>query len=112
MVISCCGNDCTRCEQYGAGCAGCYAVRGRTAWVGQMHTNCCPFYQCAVQEHGLRNCGMCKEFPCELYQISVLPDAQPQEMEQWAEQRRQQFAQVQAKRVSVRRVTSNKKEGR
>ena len=70
MLISCCGNRCDRCEQYPEQCPGCEAIGGRVPWAAALEVEVCPFVACA-RDTGVPHCGRCREFPCELYDLTL-----------------------------------------
>ncbi|MGD8397404.1 MAG: DUF3795 domain-containing protein [Anaerolineae bacterium] len=64
-----CGRYCGRCEAYLAGtCLGC----GYCLGCGQRGD--CPLFLCCVVKRGEAHCGVCKDFPCELYLSHAPPD--------------------------------------
>jgi len=69
-----CGTLCTDCEWYKGEktpqCPGCTYVEGTPFW-GE-----CELYYC-IQERGVKHCGLCKEFPCDLFMDSFDPDKGP-----------------------------------
>ena len=68
MILSTCGLKCDECEFFGKTCDGCKAVKGQTFWAKEMMpTKTCPLYDCAVNQRNYKDCGYCKELPCELF---------------------------------------------
>lgn len=63
--LSCCGTDCSTCGCYGSMCNGCNSCKGQVfhAPKGQA----CAIYACAVNEKKMKNCGACKELPCDIW---------------------------------------------
>lgn len=65
MTVSICGLVCDECPYFGAQCAGCRGVKGRTFWALEMMPNqVCALYECAISARGLHDCGDCAELPC------------------------------------------------
>lgn len=64
LIFSGCGIVCSDCEWYkgekDTECLGCPEVKGRPFW-GECQTYAC------VEEHGVRHCGLCEEFPCDKF---------------------------------------------
>ncbi len=62
-----CGLYCGDCEFLGGKCSGCAQVKGKPFWADQYGVEVCPLYGCcAVQKH-LEHCGLCVDFPCQLF---------------------------------------------
>jgi len=65
-LLTVCGADCGSCPNYleekQPRCAGCGALKGKPFWA----TGVCPLYECAGKR-GVNHCGVCEEFPCELF---------------------------------------------
>lgn len=57
--IACCGNDCTRCPQYGHDC-----VEGCLGTTCANYCGTCVVRLCNL-EHQIVNCAQCKEYPCQ-----------------------------------------------
>jgi hypothetical protein len=59
-----CGTYCELCPFYqhkqAPSCPGCGSLQGRPFW------GACKLYACVV-EHGVEHCGLCQEFPCDLF---------------------------------------------
>ena len=63
-----CGACCLSCAPAKAGsCRGCAYELGRTP-----HGECAIF-QCALVIHGIEHCGLCPDFPCELFRALIDP---------------------------------------
>lgn len=61
-----CGEYCVSCAPVVEGiCRGCAYELARTPR-GE-----CVIFQCAVVERGLEHCGLCPDFPCELFRSSA-----------------------------------------
>jgi hypothetical protein len=64
IEFSGCGTLCTDCE-YHTGektpqCPGCSSMKGKPFW-GE-----CKLYAC-IMEHDVEHCGVCTEFPCDMF---------------------------------------------
>ncbi len=57
-----CGRYCGECDAYQNGlCCGCgYQL-------GQTHRGECAVFRCCVVERGLEHCGICLDFPCQVF---------------------------------------------
>ena len=65
-----CGKYCGTCDLYALGeCRGCAYQLGLT-----KHGECAIF-QCCIVEHGLEHCGLCDNFPCQIFSRSASQDA-------------------------------------
>ncbi|MBN1659641.1 MAG: hypothetical protein JXA93_14640 [Anaerolineae bacterium] len=61
-----CGRYCGRCEVYvGGECCGCGYCLGRSCD--------CDLFVCCAVERGLAHCGLCLDFPCQLYLSHARP---------------------------------------
>ena len=57
-----CGRYCGRCNAYQAdGCCGCAYQLGST------RRGDCPLFECCISERGLEHCGLCLDFPCQVF---------------------------------------------
>ncbi|HFD39216.1 MAG TPA: DUF3795 domain-containing protein [Anaerolineae bacterium] len=62
-----CGRNCAQCDDFQAGhCRGCGYQLGQTPQ-GE-----CAVFVCCVVERGLEHCGLCVDFPCQLF-LSLAP---------------------------------------
>ena len=95
MLISCCGNRCDRCEQYPEQCPGCEAIGGRVPWAAALEVEVCPFVACA-RDTGVPHCGRCREFSCELYDLTLPEDATREEKAAFARSRAENFGRLDA----------------
>jgi len=63
-IFAPCGTVCDDCEYFkgekAPQCPGCTAIQGKPFW-GQ-----CLTYACA-EDHGVKHCGLCTEFPCDKF---------------------------------------------
>jgi hypothetical protein len=62
-----CGLYCGDCEYLGSHCRGCGAIKGKPFWTNQVGSGTCPVYSCSVLRQKIEHCGLCGEFPCELF---------------------------------------------
>jgi len=69
-----CGEFCGSCPYHTGekqpSCPGCDVVKGKPFW-GE-----CEVYTC-IAEHGVEHCGLCGEFPCDLF-INHYEEAAPE----------------------------------
>lgn len=63
--ISCCGADCTKCQDYRKSCNGCKETCGKVAWTQYVGVQVCPIYQCAILDNKYKSCAECSELPCK-----------------------------------------------
>lgn len=57
-----CGRHCGECDAHANGsCCGCGYQLGKT------RRGECTVFQCCVVERGLEHCGLCLDFPCQLF---------------------------------------------
>ncbi len=70
-MMSSCGLDCGACKFHSGekqpSCVGCTAIKGKPFW------GACPTYKCA-EEHKVKHCGSCGEFPCEKFIAAFDPN--------------------------------------
>jgi hypothetical protein len=66
-LASVCGHYCGSCDAYqDCACCGCgYQL-------GQTRRGECAVFQCCVGERGLEHCGLCLDFPCQVF-VSQAP---------------------------------------
>ena len=76
-----CGCDCTGCDHHGAECPGCGAVKGKPFWTAFVGAECCPVYDCCVNEKKLPHCGKCPELVCERFTRFKDPNRSEEEMQ-------------------------------
>jgi hypothetical protein len=74
VIFPGCGTICSNCEWFkneeNPQCLGCTNVKGKPFW-GE-----CKLYAC-ILEKGIKHCGLCKEFPCDLFIDSFDPSKGP-----------------------------------
>ncbi|MGL4670350.1 MAG: DUF3795 domain-containing protein [Methanobacteriaceae archaeon] len=66
-VESCCGVVCSDCEWYPKSCLGCPSIQGKAFWTKYLNKDICDIYQCCINEKKYKDCGECKDLPCEKY---------------------------------------------
>lgn len=66
-----CGLYCGTCEAFKAEGAG--TCRGCAYQLGLAADGECRVFQCCVVERGLEHCGLCLDFPCQLFLASAEP---------------------------------------
>jgi hypothetical protein len=63
-----CGRYCGACAAYQAdGCCGCAYQLGST------RRGECSVFQCCISERGLEHCGLCPDFPCQVFVKQARP---------------------------------------
>ncbi|MCK9578836.1 MAG: DUF3795 domain-containing protein [Methanoregula sp.] len=62
-----CGYSCTGCDHHKKECPGCEATRGKPFWTALANVECCPVYDCCVNERKLPHCGKCPDLVCERF---------------------------------------------
>lgn len=63
-----CGRYCATCDAHQQGsCCGCAYQLGHTRR-GQ-----CPVFACCVEARGLEHCGLCLDFPCQVFVSHAAP---------------------------------------
>jgi hypothetical protein len=63
-----CGRYCGTCTAYEDGsCCGCGYQLGQTCR-GE-----CPLFQCCIIDRGLEHCGLCPDFPCQVFVSHASP---------------------------------------
>jgi hypothetical protein len=66
MKIPPCGAYCNSCPVYKKRCAGCIETKGNPLYLKDSGKDVCPVWKCAI-EHKVEHCGLCKEFPCDMF---------------------------------------------
>lgn len=63
-----CGRYCCACDDFQDGdCCGCGYQLGQTS-AGE-----CAVFRCCVMERGLEHCGLCVDFPCQVFVSQAAP---------------------------------------
>jgi hypothetical protein len=63
-----CGRYCGTCDAYqGDDCCGCAYQLGST------RRGECPVFECCILERGLEHCGLCLDFPCQVFVSHARP---------------------------------------
>jgi hypothetical protein len=62
-----CGYSCSGCDHHGKECPGCEATKGKPFWTANVSVECCPVYDCCVNERKLPHCGKCPDLICERF---------------------------------------------
>lgn len=79
-TLSVCGTDCSACYCYGNMCSGCNACEGKVFHVPDGKA--CAIYECVTHEKSLKDCGKCKELPCDIWHATRDPKFSDEEFEQ------------------------------
>ena len=69
-----CGYSCTGCDHYTRECRGCEPTKGKPFWTVYVGADCCPVYDCCVNERKLPHCGKCPDLMCERFTRFKDPD--------------------------------------
>ena len=88
-LAAACGLYCGDYEYLQENCQGCNQVEGKPFWTEQLDMEVCPLYGCCVDQRELEHCGLCDEFPCELFISLRDPALSDEEAEQSLRQRQQ-----------------------
>lgn len=79
MKANVCGVICSSyCPAYGKECQGCKEMEGQIPWAAFYNLEVCPVYTC-VKEKGLAHCGQCGKAPCDIWQMTLNPNASEEE---------------------------------
>lgn len=63
-----CGRHCGACDAYQDGsCCGCAYQLGKT------RRGECPIFECCIVARGLEHCGLCLDFPCQVFVSHTRP---------------------------------------
>ncbi len=81
-IISCCGIVCSDCKEFPKGCKGCHQEKGQVFWMQYVKENCCPIYQCCINEKQFEHCGACVNLPCEKWSKYTDPAMSKEECQQ------------------------------
>ena len=76
-----CGYSCSECDHLGCECHGCGITKGKPFWTDYAGVECCPVYDCCVNERKLPHCGKCPELMCERFTRFKDPDRSEKEAE-------------------------------
>ena len=83
-----CGLYCGDCEHLGALCKGCGNEGGKPFWTAAIGMEICPLHDCCVNGKGLEHCGLCGEFPCEIFLTLRDPALSDEEFNQSLQKRK------------------------
>jgi hypothetical protein len=62
-----CGYSCSGCDHHNQECPGCEPTKGKPFWTAYASVECCPVYDCSVNERKLPHCGKCPDLICERF---------------------------------------------
>ena len=62
-----CGYSCSGCDHHTKECPGCEKTKGKPFWTAYAGVECCPVYDCCVNEKKLPHCGKCPDLVCERF---------------------------------------------
>jgi hypothetical protein len=77
-----CGLYCGDCEHIGVQCKGCGHQYGKPFWTVQTNIEMCPVYKCCRIRNRLEHCGLCDNFPCDMFNKFHDPALGPEEANQ------------------------------
>ena len=66
MKIPPCGAFCQNCGTYKKLCRGCIETSGKAFHLKMSGQKVCPIWEC-VENHRIKNCAVCEEFPCDIF---------------------------------------------
>jgi hypothetical protein len=69
-----CGSSCSDCDHLKKECPGCGATKGKPFWTAYVGVDCCPVYDCCVNDRKLPHCGKCPDLMCERFTRFKDPD--------------------------------------
>jgi len=76
-----CGIYCGACEYLGDQCQGCGHQQGKPFWTTMVGVEVCPIYNCCINTKHLEYCGICPEFPCQIFTSLRDPSLSDEEAE-------------------------------
>ncbi len=76
-----CGYSCSDCEHRGNKCTGCNETGGKPFWNAVAGIDCCPVYDCCVNERKLPHCGKCPDLMCERFSRFKDPDMSKEQVQ-------------------------------
>lgn len=85
--LSCCGTDCTKCNDYQKNCGGCNETCGKVSWTKYVGIDVCSIYQCAINDKKLQSCGKCDQLPCDKWYATKDPSMTDEEFQSNVETR-------------------------
>ena len=62
-----CGAICSQCSLFPSACKGCRRIKGKVHWLQYTGADCCPIYDCCINNKRQQNCSACKNLPCERF---------------------------------------------
>lgn len=74
-----CGYSCSDCDHHGNECQGCGETKGKPFWKRFASVDCCPVYDCCVNERKRPHCGKCPDLVCERFTRFKDPDRSEEE---------------------------------
>ena len=83
-----CGIYCGECSFLGQQCKGCGYIDGKPFWTSHMPTSICPLHDCCRNQKELEHCGLCADFPCEVFFELRDPNMSDEEFEKSLEDRK------------------------
>ncbi|MDM7999121.1 MAG: DUF3795 domain-containing protein [Dehalococcoidia bacterium] len=62
-----CGIYCGSCDLLNRQCQGCGYVDGKPFWTAEYGVKVCPLHDCCRNTRHLEHCGLCPDFPCQVF---------------------------------------------
>jgi hypothetical protein len=69
-LVAPCGTYCGECKGLGNISKGCTQLEGKPYWIVKTNMAICPQYDCCINKKRIEHCGLCGEFPCQLFRGS------------------------------------------
>ena len=82
-----CGFYCGDCHHLNNPCLGCMNNEGKPFWSTDFEGGLCPIWDCCRERKELEHCGLCPEFPCEIFLGLRDPQMSDEEFQQTIEYR-------------------------
>jgi hypothetical protein len=76
-----CGIFCGDCGYLGKDCTGCGYMDGKPFWTAQIPTGICPLHDCCRNQKQMEHCGLCDDFPCQMFLELRDPDMSDEEFQ-------------------------------
>lgn len=83
-----CGYICGGCSHLKKDCTGCRQTGGKPFWSSAPGESGCPVYHCCTNEKCLEHCGLCSQFPCEIFLKLRDPSMSDQEFQKSLSERK------------------------
>jgi len=84
-----CGIYCGKCGYLGTQCKGCGYEDGKPFWTTQIPSGVCPIHDCCSNQKQMEHCGLCEEFPCNIFLELRDPNMSDEEFQKSLETRQE-----------------------